>query len=308
VNVLHARCIGGEALRCLQESERATVFAVFERSCYVRTEEQRIACIGSDALPPGPLLARCPGWPSAAGTPRAQETLRREGQTLRFAHSGLAVSWSRAAVWTPAAIPVPALSALRAGLALLPAAAEPFFPNQGLAPLIPALLGVRPLPLPSAAGRPARALFLHEARRCFSLLNTWLADQGARGAADACARGATGLLGLGPGLTPAGDDALGGMLVALRLLQDHEACALLGGIIEGAPDATNAISRAHLRAAARGLAAAPLHDVLGLLCSGSPCPSEALRAVSLMGHSSGWDALTGALFVLARPHAESAFR
>lgn len=102
---------------------------------------------------------------------------------------------------------------------------------------------------------------------------------------------AAGLIGLGPGLTPSGDDYLGGMLVALRALtRDAQANALWRWLQPRLGAATSAISAAHLEAAAAGEA----HEALHLVLQESAQPS----VLDAVGHCSGWDALAGAVAVL----------
>ncbi|OGA55672.1 MAG: hypothetical protein A3G81_07910 [Betaproteobacteria bacterium RIFCSPLOWO2_12_FULL_65_14] len=99
------------------------------------------------------------------------------------------------------------------------------------------------------------------------------------------------LIGLGPGLTPSGDDYLGGMLVALRVAgRGVQADGLWRWLQPRLNGRTSAISAAHLTAAAAGEAHEALHDVLN-----GDLNLEKLDAV---GHCSGWDALAGALAVL----------
>jgi hypothetical protein len=99
------------------------------------------------------------------------------------------------------------------------------------------------------------------------------------------------LIGLGPGLTPSGDDYLGGMLVALRLTgRGVQADGLWRWLQPRLKDRTSAISAAHLAAAAAGEAHEALHDVLN-----GDLNLEKLDAV---GHCSGWDGLAGAVAVL----------
>jgi hypothetical protein len=99
------------------------------------------------------------------------------------------------------------------------------------------------------------------------------------------------LIGLGPGLTPSGDDYLGGMLVALRASgRAMQAEGLWRWLKPRLKDRTSAISAAHLSAAAAGEAHEALHRVLA-----GELDLEALNAV---GHTSGWDALAGATAVL----------
>jgi uncharacterized protein DUF2877 len=108
---------------------------------------------------------------------------------------------------------------------------------------------------------------------------------------NAIANEAAQLVGLGPGLTPSGDDYLGGILVALRLTgRGVQADGLWRWLQPRLKEGTSAISAAHLAAAAAGEAHQALHDVLN-----GELNLDALNAV---GHTSGWDALAGAVAVL----------
>jgi hypothetical protein len=71
------------------------------------------------------------------------------------------------------------------------------------------------------------------------------------------------------------------------------------GISVALETGTNAISRAHLAAAARGFGGAALHAVLNDLLTGK-CGAlvEPLDAIDRIGHCSGWDALGGAVMAL----------
>lgn len=102
---------------------------------------------------------------------------------------------------------------------------------------------------------------------------------------------AAALIGLGPGLTPSGDDYFGGMLVALRALgRDAQADALWRWLEPHLAAGTSAISAAHLEAAAAGEAHEIVHEVL-------LDPRQAQK-LDRIGHCSGWDALAGAAAVL----------
>ena len=99
------------------------------------------------------------------------------------------------------------------------------------------------------------------------------------------------LIGLGPGLTPSGDDYLGGMLVALRLGgRGMQADGLWRWLEPRLGARTSAISAAHLVAAAAGEAHEALHAVLN--------GSLELDRLDAVGHCSGWDALAGAAAAL----------
>ena len=111
------------------------------------------------------------------------------------------------------------------------------------------------------------------------------------------------MIGLGPGLTPSGDDFLGGMFFAARSLHqahpedsrwnEDAVLELLGW----ARIRTHPISHAILCDLALGHGPAPLHDLIGRLLEGrdlDPVMEAAMRLTAI-GHSSGWDMLAGAV-------------
>jgi hypothetical protein len=103
------------------------------------------------------------------------------------------------------------------------------------------------------------------------------------------------LLGLGPGLTPAGDDALGGAALALRACgRTADADALRDFLRARVETATSAISAAHLGAACDGSGAQALHTLIADIVQGQMPDLAPLDAI---GHSSGYDALAGILAV-----------
>jgi hypothetical protein len=98
--------------------------------------------------------------------------------------------------------------------------------------------------------------------------------------------------GLGPGLTPSGDDALAGILVAARVRWTSTAEARLTDIAAGVK--THDISRAFLHWAARGQSIRPLHQCLIALATGDRRAAEvAVRALAAYGHTSGADLSLG---------------
>ncbi len=100
--------------------------------------------------------------------------------------------------------------------------------------------------------------------------------------------------GLGPGLTPSGDDALAGILLAARLgrpeAEDH-LVALAKSV------ATHEISRAFLIWAARGQSIEPVHRLLA-------GDATAARDLLAFGHTSGADVALGLHFGLKAPWRE----
>lgn len=137
-------------------------------------------------------------------------------------------------------------------------------------------------------------------------------------AADVAARG---LIGAGPGLTPAGDDVLAGLFAAVAtmapaILEPLAAAALTDTardagvlVVERARQATTAVSAELLHHAVRGEVAAPAAAVLHALTGRRPV-APALDALLAVGATSGRDLtyglLTGAALVLASAEPELA--
>ena len=121
-----------------------------------------------------------------------------------------------------------------------------------------------------------------------------------RGNSQAPADWAVSLLGAGPGLTPSGDDVLGGALLALRATgHANVAEALWRQIAPELTLRTNEISATLLAAAAMGHGSAAVHEVISALTGGAPPALDgALAAIDRIGHSSGWDTLLGVVTVL----------
>lgn len=158
---------------------------------------------------------------------------------------------------------------------------------------------------------PAR--LAHGARALGELTGPWgLAGHRAPAVlADGCARGdlahavdaAERIVGLGPGLTPSGDDALAGLLLALRLL---------GGAVPGggravwladwlgaavtayADDRTTSLAATLLRCAARGQASVEAGAVLRGIAGQDPITPAVKRLLGIE-HTSGADLAWGLL-------------
>jgi hypothetical protein len=137
----------------------------------------------------------------------------------------------------------------------------------------------RPLPTPD----PARRAY---AEGLASLMK-WRADETS---VQSCAA----LIGLGVGLTPAGDDALGGAAIALQVFGERAAAETLAAFLRAnAPGRTSDIAWAFLDAACDGQGTAGFHRALAALVDGGD-----FAPLDAMGHSSGWDAMDGALAAL----------
>ena len=106
-----------------------------------------------------------------------------------------------------------------------------------------------------------------------------------------------GLVGRGPGLTPAGDDALAGALLVAHALG---AGTDLADAVRARLHATTAVSAALLDAAADGYAARPVVTLVDAAVANRPdAVARALPAVLAIGHTSGADTVTGIHAALA---------
>jgi hypothetical protein len=149
-----------------------------------------------------------------------------------------------------------------------------------------------------AEDRPAWVL---RAGECMRLL----VDQTRRHGA-ATETGLRGLIGLGPGLTPSGDDLLGGYLIGLRSAAQGEGERLafvsrLADAVTQRSAQTNDISRTYLVHAAQGHASSRLLDLASSICSGASVEQTTLHTEAAMqlGHTSGMDAVSGLLIGMA---------
>lgn len=115
--------------------------------------------------------------------------------------------------------------------------------------------------------------------------------------ADAC-RHAVSMLGLGPGLTPSGDDFLVGLFATLNLAGSPCQGWLEGGttVLRHARHATHAISLAALTAAAAGRVRESIEALIESLLHGTPATLvQPLRRVLAIGATSGADLVAGIL-------------
>lgn len=275
--LMTAQQCGAIAHEVLGDDGEVRVIAVFERSIYVAAP-RGIVCIGA-AIGEGPInveVARLPagGWSDVGIATGTEGTA--SGRMLTLERMRLDVS--AAAIWLPPPVPNFTPVTLRAGLAAMQAVKPP---ADGLARLVisrtPASTSVE-----RAASGPIDAL----RRELPSVLasGTWSPDT---------IRAAILLTGLGPGLTPSGDDFLGGIMLALSATGHDGLRDALWAFLEPELDAlTVPISAMHLSAAADGMGSLALHVLRDSILAGD-VSGEAIADVAVIGHTSGWDAAAG---------------
>ncbi|WP_333853905.1 DUF2877 domain-containing protein [Leclercia sp.] len=109
----------------------------------------------------------------------------------------------------------------------------------------------------------------------------------------------TGLIGMGPGLTPGGDDMLTGALAVLyasHFSLQLQACPFLPSA-DQLTTLTTSVSCSYLNSARYGEFSTPVLHLLRCLQAGRD-PHRAIRRLVLMGHTSGADIVAGMVITL----------
>jgi hypothetical protein len=269
--------LGSHARRFLIRHERARVSAVFARSLHLEADDDAICLVGPE-LDDGALNARLAA-PFVFAAIRVGDEGRNAGDAIVIGDARF--DYATAADWRPP--PAAWRPGFDATLARLRDMALHRAPGDGA--FRPALDRdfVGETPLQRAMGERLAAF------------GEWLGGDAAGPPP------LHGLIGLGSGLTPAGDDFVGGAVIALRARRAPRARALAAAIRAIGAGETTALSRAMLQAAAVGEGGAALHDMLAAIGSGdAPHAITLLDAIDAIGHTSGWDALAGAIVALER--------
>jgi hypothetical protein len=167
-----------------------------------------------------------------------------------------------------------------------------------------------PLPDPAAlSAAPGRAVLtgaISSCRRSVLLDLPWRENADAAAAAigrieplDALKAAARALGGLGPGLTPAGDDALSGILFAFRALHGPTVEPALRAVARSVR--TTDLGVAILEAAAAGSHIEPVHDLaMAAATADRAAATKAAAGLDRFGSSSGADIALGLQLAFAR--------
>jgi len=285
--MLPVALIGCVARAVLDANATGKVLAVFRRSFYVAFEHG-VVCVGPLALGRGPLNVLYAAHDAIAWTVEGVTGgMRAVGgdSALRIANR-FCFDFTDAETWRAPVATMRGGPSLSSGLRLLASSARRRAAD-GLAPL---LWMVRD----GSSAETANPL-LCAAMPATDALRRWLAATLA--GVDVAPPALDALIGLGPGLTPSGDDYLCGALAALHYC-GHPGIArrLAACVLPHAASETSVISNAYLRCAAEGEASSVLFDVLECLLDGDFAVLERrLDAIDAVGHTSGWDSLVGAI-------------
>ncbi len=232
----------------------------------------------------------------------------------------LSIDWANAQIWRPerirpqSALPLPLLAA---NLLSFLEAVIPICCGDGLAQALPLLRALLPTTTrPTGNGTnghstPHTAMLVPQQSAKPDPLISGRTLEAVSAVADACihhdgkamVQAGRELIGLGPGLTPSGDDYLGAALFALSEMElaypglCRWRLAPCRELVAMAQAQTNWISHTIMGDMAEGHAAEPLHRfVLRMLRDPEPAGAlDELPNLLKIGHSSGWDMLTGAV-------------
>ncbi len=285
--MLSADCVGDR----VPASLRGRVHSVFARACNIESDTGELVTLLARTLANSPHGIRLAGAiaPFESWLVPGQHAILKNSM-LRVPDAEVSIDLSAAARWYGKVAPVPThcgdatmAMKLRAVRATLYERA----PEQGIAPLLANRGG---------AGSAISRAFFARLAQALPMLACATERRDAAAVAAALAR----LVGLGPGLTPSGDDFIAGYLASLwsRAGCDFGIETLLpplGDALAPLLLRTHAISRQMLNDAAHGCFAEHLVDVTRALAGAGDVVAATVHALA-SGHSSGADTLCGLLF------------
>jgi len=310
------------AAAALADGAAGAVHSVFDRACNLGCTDGGLVGIVGPAAGNGPatlVLAAPPAIALTALGPEVNGGWRVVNRVLGFENATLRINLAEARVWQPPrALVVVAPEALRARLARAAHVSSATAPRDGLAPLlgrIGCLLGDEAA-APSSqerhgvasdmaggtAGLLGGAVFgpgrsaadlavVRAASAVWSLVHAWRG-----GDTMATAAAARSLSGLGPGLTPSGDDLLAGFLIGTVRASGRLDPRLADAVVAATLGRTNDIAGARVRHAAAGRIEERMDDVVTALLGESDAALEdAVGRAVRWGHTSGIDILVGLL-------------
>ena len=286
--------VGEFAKEFLVSSVEAKVIGVFRRSLYVENTFGRVVCIGERGIGPGPLNAVCEFCNDEDFTEivSARSSARVQNSSIHLG-SRVIIDTSRSEEWSPDPLPIGwDLEYFLGNLPVLVQWIAETGPREGLAPLIAQVVSGEEISNKDAFGTMSW--------NGISNFRHWLSLSLNQEENLDFPVMAHRLVGLGPGLTPSGDDFWCGVMIALHALGHFEISEKISGVIlNQAENRTNKISRAHLECAARGQGAKALHETISAMGMAEKARlSSALRALDKLGHTSGWDSLAGVVCVV----------
>ena len=295
-NIWPAKLMGAKARSLLAgPGFPGKVLAVLPTTVYLLGDDGEIIWMALEEMP---LHRRCLMASFQPAPLRVGQVFFTQKGCLRIGQNA-AVKIDQAIAWEPSAIvpeqaePLPVVNGcLQRLLAVLPEPGSGAGLGQAI-PLIAAVAGGKEMtafPLDSMIARALNPI-LDLARACLKQDMAEVAHKGRE------------LVGLGPGLTPSGDDFLGGLLFAAHSLKKAypgDFCwgqEVITDLMGWARMQTHSISHTVLGDLALGHGPEPLHDVIKSLIRDQDLRflMSAVARLLKIGHTSGWDILAGML-------------
>jgi hypothetical protein len=271
----------------LANSPKGTVVGVSSRGIFIRLDSGWVLFPSFERFH-GPLTLNLFGELSALKGLEVNCAVEIQDRKIQIPSPGIEIDFSRAEAWEAPPrpeSPLPAADRIRllqtvAGL-ILSQKKEP-----GLYLVLQEMLDLKI----GAVQSPPSAFERMDYWRLLQLLKTANPDE--------ILSALKPLLGLGSGLTPAGDDMILGLLLAfgrwrMVLKPAFDLAGLNDLVIRAASQQTTLLSANLIACAAQGQADERLIRALDGLMTGSPGPEECARSLADWGNSSGGDALVG---------------
>jgi len=282
--------MGTLANECLAPGQRGKVLAAFSNAIYLLTDEGELFWIVSKYAP---MHRRALKISASLSGPQAGSPFNVTDHRLTI-DPGFVFNKGNVSLWS-----APQISREETvEITEIPARVQALFSNldmsqgKGYGNFIPDLMHLlqneRTNPEPESADPIlafARPIVLDMANAC-------LDHQPSR-----ISHNTDALIGLGAGLTPSGDDFLGGLSFCLHTLQNiyPEFSFIDPFLLEPYRTRTHSISFTLLEDLAHGHAIAPLHQLVNDIFTGRSSEGihRSIFQLTRVGHSTGWDMLTG---------------
>ena len=276
-----------------RESFAGSVLSVFAEACNLVSDQGEMVALVSQRVGNGPLNIVLEGYGFLSRGLETGLPVEGDGCGIQVGEA-LVISLAKAEVWEPR-LEWDGLDTDQPGLKANLAVLHDHLIAQAPAESLACLLVADP-----AGGHSVESTYRKVARKAIEGLLAALRGGDRQG----IVAGAVALAGLGPGLTPAGDDFLLGLMAGLRTwpqfleergLSVEETCQAIYGATDGR---TSLLSMALLQSAREGMFSEAWHELLAALRQGKADEVRgAADHVLDFGATSGADALSGFLAV-----------
>ena len=278
----------------LKNSQKAVITGVTSRGIFITLDSDWVLFLSFEGFR-GPLTLNLSGEPSILNGIKVNGMVEIQGGKIQNRSAGIEIDFSRAGTWEalPQSEIVLSPGDRAKSLKMVASLILSQIREPGLYLVLKELLGLEIGDLQS----PPKAFERVDCVRLLQLLKTTDLD--------GILSTLRPLLGLGAGLTPAGDDLILGLLLAYNrwgpALRPAFDLAKLNDLLNRvASQKTTLLSANLIACASQGQADERLVNALDGMMTGNPAPDQCAHSLSNWGNSSGCDALVGmALAILS---------